>query len=154
MQCLTWTAAHQAPPSMGFARQEYWSGVPLPSPTEWTKDIQFLVSNKGLINAHGFKMRQSTNKMRHSINMVVWIFSGIKNPWSRSQVAETPILHGSPGGTAVKNLLAGAGDAGVGEFNPWVRKISWSRKWQPTPVFLPEKFHGKRSLVGCSPWGR
>ena len=28
----TWTAAHQAPPSMGFARQEHWSGVPLPSP--------------------------------------------------------------------------------------------------------------------------
>ena len=28
-----WTAAHQAPPSMGFPRQEYWSGVPLPSPT-------------------------------------------------------------------------------------------------------------------------
>ena len=29
-----WTAAHQAPPSMGFSRQEYWSGVPLPSPFE------------------------------------------------------------------------------------------------------------------------
>ena len=29
-----WTAAHQAPPSMRFSRQEYWSGVPLPSPTE------------------------------------------------------------------------------------------------------------------------
>ena len=29
-----WTAAHQAPPSMGFSRQEYWSGVPLPSPTQ------------------------------------------------------------------------------------------------------------------------
>ena len=28
-----WTAAFQAPPSMGFSRQEYWSGVPLPSPT-------------------------------------------------------------------------------------------------------------------------
>ena len=28
----TWTAAYQAPPSMGFSRQEYWSGVPLPSP--------------------------------------------------------------------------------------------------------------------------
>ena len=27
-----WTAAHQAPPSMGFSRQECWSGVPLPSP--------------------------------------------------------------------------------------------------------------------------
>ena len=29
----TWTAAHQAPPSVGFSRQEYWSGVPLPSPS-------------------------------------------------------------------------------------------------------------------------
>ena len=29
-----WTAAHQAPPSMGFSRQEYWSGLPLPSPGE------------------------------------------------------------------------------------------------------------------------
>ena len=29
-----WTAAHQAPPSMGFSRQEYWSGVPLPSPSK------------------------------------------------------------------------------------------------------------------------
>ena len=32
----SWTAAHQAPPSMGFSRQENWSGVPLPSPCLWT----------------------------------------------------------------------------------------------------------------------
>ena len=38
-------------------------------------------------------------------------------------------------------------------FNPWVRKIPWSRKWHPTPVFLPRKFHGQRSLVGYSPGG-
>ena len=37
-------------------------------------------------------------------------------------------------------------------FNPWVRKISWSRKWHPTPVFLPRKFHGQRSPAGYSPW--
>ena len=30
----SWTAAYQAPPSMGFSRQEYWSGLPLPSPKE------------------------------------------------------------------------------------------------------------------------
>ena len=30
---IPWTVAHQAPPSMGFSRQEYWSRVPLPSPT-------------------------------------------------------------------------------------------------------------------------
>ena len=38
-------------------------------------------------------------------------------------------------------------------FDPWVGKISWRREWQPTPVFLPGKFHGQRSLVGYSPWG-
>ena len=39
-------------------------------------------------------------------------------------------------------------------FDPWVGKIPWRRKWQPTPVLLPGKFHGLRSLVGYSPWGR
>ena len=29
----------------------------------------------------------------------------------------------------------------------------WRRQWQPTPVLLPGKSHGQRSLVGCSPWG-
>ena len=38
-------------------------------------------------------------------------------------------------------------------FNPWVKKIPWSRKWQPAPVFLPGKFRGQRSLAGYSPWG-
>ena len=38
-------------------------------------------------------------------------------------------------------------------FNPWVRKMPWRRKWQPTPVFLPGKCHGERSLAGYSPWG-
>ena len=36
--------------------------------------------------------------------------------------------------------------------DPWVRKIPWSRKWQPTPVFLPGKFHGQRSLVDYRLW--
>ena len=37
-------------------------------------------------------------------------------------------------------------------FSPWVGKIPWRRKWQPTPVFLPENFQGQRSLAGYSPW--
>ena len=32
--------------------------------------------------------------------------------------------------------------------------IYWRRQWHPTPVLLPGKSHGRRSLVGCSPWGR
>ena len=38
-------------------------------------------------------------------------------------------------------------------FDPWVGNIPSRRKWQPTPVFLPGKSHGQRSLVGYSPWG-
>ena len=38
-------------------------------------------------------------------------------------------------------------------FNPWVGKIPWSRKLQPTPVFLPGQSHGRGSLMGYSPWG-
>ena len=39
-------------------------------------------------------------------------------------------------------------------FDLRVGKIPWRREWQPTPVFLPGEFHGQRSLMGCSPWGR
>ena len=39
------------------------------------------------------------------------------------------------------------------EFNPWVRKTPWRRKWQPTPVFLLEESHGQWSLAGYSSWG-
>ena len=39
-------------------------------------------------------------------------------------------------------------------FHLWVRKIPWSRKWQPTLVFLHGKSHGCRRLMGCSPWGQ
>ena len=52
----------------------------------------------------------------------------------------------------VKNLPANAGDMRR-EFDPWVGKFPWRRKWQPTPVFLPGESHGQRSLEGYSAWG-
>ena len=39
-------------------------------------------------------------------------------------------------------------------FYPWVGKVLWRRKWQPTPVFLPGESHGQDSLSCYSPWGR
>ena len=38
-------------------------------------------------------------------------------------------------------------------FDPWVGKISWKRKWLPTPVFLPGESQGQRGLEGCNPRG-
>ena len=51
----------------------------------------------------------------------------------------------------VKNPPTNAGDQG---FDPWVRKILWRRKWQPSPVFLPRGSHGQKSLAGYSLLGR
>ena len=65
-------------------------------------------------------------------------------------------VSGFPGGSVVKNPPSNAGDTGDARdtFDPWVLKIPWRRKWQPTPVLLPGKFRGQRSLVGYSTWGR
>ena len=82
-----WTAAHQSPLSMGFSRQEYWSGLPLPSPLHtwlYTKDIYFSLDFGFCLSTHSF----------------------------------------------------------------------WRRQWHPTPVLLPRKSHGQRSLEGYGPWGR
>ena len=92
-----WTVAHRALPSMGFSRQEYWSGVPLPS------------------HPHSYE--------------------GLKG-------------NGLPWWLSSKESTYSAGDVG----SLRVGKILWRRKWHPTPVFLPGKPHGRRSLVDCSPW--
>ena len=59
------------------------------------------------------------------------------------------ISKGFSGDSDGKESACSAGDG----FEPWVRKIPWRREWLPTPVFLPGKSHGQRSLVGYSPWG-
>ena len=53
----------------------------------------------------------------------------------------------------VKKPPASAGNVKRRGLDPWVGKIPWRRKLQPTPVLLPGKSHGRRSLVGCRPWG-
>ena len=70
-------------------------------------------------------------------------------PWLSTPA---PPLLGSPGGWDGKAAAYNTGDPG--SVNPWVRKISWRSKWQPTPVFLPGKSQGQRSLVGYTSWGR
>ena len=57
---------------------------------------------------------------------------------------------GFPGGSDGKSVCLQCRRPG---FDPWVGKIPWRRKWQPTPLLLPGKSHGQRSLVGYSPWG-
>ena len=66
-------------------------------------------------------------------------------PWSCEESDTTEQLN-NKGGSVVKNPPANKEI----QFDPWGRKIFWGRKWQPTPVFLPGKCHGQRSLAGYS----
>ena len=68
-----------------------------------------------------------------------------------SDSAGSDLCKSFPRGTVVKN--PSACQCRRHEFDPWVEKIPWRRKWQPTPVYLPGKFHGLRRLVGYSSWG-
>ena len=60
------------------------------------------------------------------------------------------IERGFPGGSVLKRSICQCRRWG---FDPWVWKIPWRRKWQPTPVFFPGKSYAQRSLVGYGPWG-
>ena len=60
-----WTAAHQAPPSMGFSRQEYWSGVPVPSPNVITRLLKR--QSQKCQSERDFKVLLLTLKMEEGI---------------------------------------------------------------------------------------
>ena len=81
------------------------------------------------------------------VNEVIWMgpneMTGVLIKEIRTQTM------GFPSGLMVRNPLAKRRC----RFNPWVSKMLWRRKWQPTPVFLPGKSHGWRTLAGYSPWG-
>jgi len=62
---------------------------------------------------------------------------------------QTPI-----GGAVEKNPPASAGEARELGLIPESGRSPWSRKWQPTAIYLLRKFHGQRSLVGFSPRGQ
>ena len=59
----------------------------------------------------------------------------------------------SPGGASGKEPAYQRRRIKRCKFDPWVGKIPWSRKLEPTLIVLPGEFHGQRSLVGYSPWG-
>ena len=63
------------------------------------------------------------------------------------------LLGGFPGGASDKESTYQSRRSKRSGFTPWVRKIPWSRRWQPTTVFLPGKFYGQMSLVDYGPWG-
>ena len=85
-------------------------------------------------------------------NTLAWKIPWMEEPgrlqsMDRKEVDMTEHLHFT---SMVKEL---PGQCRRHGFDSWVREIPWRRRWQPTPVLLPEKSHGLRSLAGYIPWG-
>ena len=153
-----WTVAHQAPLFMGFSRQEYFSGLPFPPPggifliKEWNLRLLHWQADSLPLSYQGSLGRPDSKSCRC---LGVWggntwapVFSVEKKEKNSTCIMFCRIvlnincyIDSDAKESACQCRRLG--------FNPWVRKIPWRRKWQPTPVFLPEEFHGQRSLVGC-----
>ena len=109
----------QAPLSIEFSRQEYWSGsVPFSRGSSQPRD-------QTQVSALQADSLPSPGKPKNT------------------GVGSLSFLQGIPTCQCRRR-----------RFDPWVRKIPWRRACQPTPVVLPGKFHGQKSLLGYSPWGR
>ena len=115
-----WTIAHQAPPSMGFSKQEYWSGLICTPPK-------------------------------------IFPTPGNAPESSLSPALQADSLPTEPPGKPKNDTVASLNtDISANNFvfifiNEYISKQR--RQWHPTPVLLPRKSHGRRSLVGCSTWG-
>ena len=68
--------------------------------------------------------------------------------WMVGKLLASSGTEGFPGGSVARN------PPDNGEFSPWIGKIPWRRKWQPTLEFLPGKSQGQRILAGYSLFSR
>ena len=77
----------------------------------------------------------------------------VGHDWATNTVTFSYHIKGFPRGHSDKESVCQCRRRRTRGFDPWVQKIPWRRKWQPTPAFLPGESHGQRSLGGYSPWG-
>ena len=118
--------SYQAPPSMGFSRQEYWSGVPLPFP-----DSNYSPSITS--NLYFFAL--------FTLLMSIFLLGSELHEAIQPSHPLSPLSPLSPPSPPAISLSS-------------AMVYYQRRRWHPTPVLLPGKSHGWWSLVGCSRWGR
>ena len=102
--------------------------------------------------AYPFSSRSSQPRSQNRVSCIAGRFF---TSWATREALST-YMHvgkylGFPDVIVVRNLLASAGDDRDVNSVPGLGKSPWKQVWQPTPVFLPGKSHGQRSLGGYSP---
>ena len=173
---------HQAPLSMEFSRQEYWSRWPFPSPGDLpgpgikprssalqAGSLMSETPGKPQLTHSRCLIKFSENKEKKeedfnwkikwfffsSVDLEIFknlfvelIYSKIGFLWcvALSFHTHTHRFSYPPPQSGYKTISASLKTSRI----LCIRR----RQWHPTPVLLPGKSHGQRSLVGCSPWGR
>ena len=141
---------------MGFLRQEYWSGLPFPSPGD-LPDPDIELTSPTL---HADSLPLSLLGSPSILLFKIWVLylrvifpqvSSLESSFLNRSFGLHFIFFSSPWWLRWWRVCLQCGRPG---FDPWVGKIPWRREWQPTSVFLSGKFHGRRSLAGYSPQGR
>ena len=137
-----WTVTLQAPLSMGFSRQQYWSGLPFPTPgglpdsgTEPTSPVSSAL-------ASGLFTTAPPRKPLKGVCVCVCDFY--------FEYTHTPMYMGFPHGSVIKKLPANAGDTvrSLGQEDPVEKEMVTHSS------ILAWTIYGRRSLVGYSPLGR
>ena len=149
---ILWTVYCQAPLSMEFSRQGYWSGLPLPPPGDLPNSRTEPESPaSSALQADSLPLNHWGGPYSSLLDIIPVHYheaqakkpvAGVFRASQMVQVVKTK--------QNKKTCLQWRRHR-IWEFNPWVRNIPWKRKWQPIPIFLPGKFYGQRSLLGCSP---
>ena len=113
-------------------RDEKWRGLPRDGPSQHRSKMPCPFS--GQSSAHESQPHPWENALEHTLDRG-WVWNLVL------------ILGIQPAGKESACQCRRPG------FDPWVGKIPWRRKWQPTPVFLPGESHGQRSLAGLQSMG-
>ena len=153
-----WTVAHQAPLSMEFSRQEYWSGLPFPPPEDLpdpeTEPVPLMSPSLQASSLPLVPPGNPTGPYFGIISFCPFTYVLCRSTWFTGYSKFLNITHyyyiqGSfPSGLDGKESACNAGDLGS---IPGLGKFPG--KGNGTPVFLPGECHGQRSLAGSSPWG-
>ena len=177
-----WTVAHQAPLSMGFPRQEHWSGWPFPSPGDLpgpgmepamgpaspalqADSLPLTEPWGGYYKTNNLSTRTSLPAL--SLSLPCYTKEGAPRQSSPSGRSRHLSCY-SELGTCLAQKAGEKRNAlyclrptqsrtplqcRTPGFGSRVGKIPWRREWQPTPGFLPGELHEQSSLAGYSPWG-
>ena len=87
------TAAHQAPPSMGFSRQEYWNGVPLPSPKNTLEGISSRISEaEERISEMKEEMVEITSEEQNKVKRVKRTEDSLRDLWDNIKCTNIRII--------------------------------------------------------------